>query len=134
MYLREAGGFYYALSHREFAATDRVVQPGVTTLWLGTIGYLLRFPDYNELGELYIADLHFDLLLKKAQLIPLQILVYAPARMMIGWGEGLDEAARFLNRQADLKHKKVYAWYASAQNCHFSEIAEDLPISQPIMT
>lgn len=77
MYLREAGGFYYALSHREFAATDRVVQPGVTTLWLGTIGYLLRFPDYNELGELYIADLHFDLLLKKAQLIPLQILVYA---------------------------------------------------------
>jgi len=77
MYLREAGGFYYALSNRAFEATNRVVQPGVTTLWLGTLGYLFRFPDYRDLGELYIADFHFYNLLHKAQLIPLQILVYS---------------------------------------------------------
>lgn len=36
----------------------------------------------------------------------------APAMMMIGWGEGLEEAARWLNQQ-QLDSKRVVAWYGN---------------------
>ncbi len=38
----------------------------------------------------------------------------APQVMMVGWGEGLNEAALFLQKQPDIGHKKIIAWYPLA--------------------
>jgi len=35
----------------------------------------------------------------------------APDVMMIGWGEGLDQAARYLNAKPDAAKFKVQSWY-----------------------
>jgi hypothetical protein len=35
----------------------------------------------------------------------------ASAVMQVGWGEGLDEAARYLNQKEDAQKLKVIAWY-----------------------
>jgi len=37
----------------------------------------------------------------------------APQVMQIGWGEGLDEAARYLNRKPDAWNLRVISWYAT---------------------
>jgi hypothetical protein len=37
----------------------------------------------------------------------------APGVMMIGRGEGLDQAARFLNSLPDARKLCVYSWYAT---------------------
>ena len=35
----------------------------------------------------------------------------APQVMMIGWGEGIDQAARYLNEKPDVEHLRVMSWY-----------------------
>jgi len=51
---------------------------------------------------------------------------------VIGWGEGLEQAAEYLNQQENAKMLDVYSWYAAALNVQFVGRAKDLPISQPI--
>jgi hypothetical protein len=36
---------------------------------------------------------------------------WAPQAMLVGWGEGLGDAARYLNRQPDAAQSSVAAWY-----------------------
>ncbi len=36
----------------------------------------------------------------------------APRTMMVGWGEGLDQAARYLNQKPDPSQLRVVSWYA----------------------
>jgi hypothetical protein len=36
----------------------------------------------------------------------------APAVMMVGWGEGLDEVARYLNARPDAQNLQVMSWYS----------------------
>lgn len=48
--------------------------------------------------------------------------------MMVGWGEGLDEAARYLNSQPGASKLNVAAWYAQAFNYHFDGYAVTIPI------
>lgn len=45
----------------------------------------------------------------------------APAVMMIGWGEGLDEAARYLNTKPDAAQMAVAAWYTIGGFSYFFE-------------
>lgn len=52
----------------------------------------------------------------------------APEVLMIGWGEGLDEAARYLNQIPDIEESVVYSWYAQVFNYHFNGIAHDIRI------
>lgn len=52
--------------------------------------------------------------------------------MMVGWGEGLDQAAEFLNQQDSARLLKVYSFYASTLDLHFVGRSFDLPISGPI--
>ena len=35
----------------------------------------------------------------------------APETMMIGWGEGLDQAARYLNAKPNVQDLKIRSWY-----------------------
>ncbi|MEK6223180.1 MAG: glycosyltransferase family 39 protein [Chloroflexota bacterium] len=43
----------------------------------------------------------------------------APQVMMIGWGEGLDEAARLLNEIPGITEKNVYTWYPHIFDYYF---------------
>ena len=43
----------------------------------------------------------------------------APEEMMIGWGEGLDQAARYLNAKPKGEDYKVISWYASGPFDYF---------------
>lgn len=43
----------------------------------------------------------------------------APATMMIGWGEGIDEAARWIAAQADPATTRVASWYSNGSFTYF---------------
>jgi hypothetical protein len=45
----------------------------------------------------------------------------APEVMMIGWGEGLDEAARYLNEKPRVRRISVRSWYVSGPFDYFFE-------------
>ena len=45
----------------------------------------------------------------------------APNVLFVGWGEGLDAAARWLNAQPGSKNFRVAAWYADGPFSYFSE-------------
>jgi hypothetical protein len=54
----------------------------------------------------------------------------APQVMMIGWGEGLDQAARYLNTKPDVEMLKVASWYPDGPFSYFFEgttIQQDFP-------
>ncbi len=52
----------------------------------------------------------------------------APEVLMIGWGEGLDEAARYLNQIPGIEDKSVVVWYANTFNYHFHGVATEIRI------
>jgi len=45
--------------------------------------------------------------------------VRAPQVMMIGWGEGIDQAARYLNGKPDVEHLRVMSWYPVGSFSYF---------------
>jgi hypothetical protein len=45
----------------------------------------------------------------------------APQVMMIGWGEGIDQAARYLNAKPDASRLKVMSWYPNGSFSYFFE-------------
>ena len=45
----------------------------------------------------------------------------APEAMMIGWGEGLEQAAQYLNQQPDAKQLHVLSWYEPGCFSYFFE-------------
>lgn len=51
----------------------------------------------------------------------------APDVMLIGWGEGLDEAARYLNAKPDAKNLRVTAWYMDGPFSYYF-VGESMPI------
>jgi 4-amino-4-deoxy-L-arabinose transferase-like glycosyltransferase len=52
----------------------------------------------------------------------------ASQTMMIGWGEGLDQAADYLNHQPDVQPGDAAAWYSVSFNLLTSAAADDIPI------
>jgi 4-amino-4-deoxy-L-arabinose transferase-like glycosyltransferase len=48
--------------------------------------------------------------------------------MMVGWGEGLDQAADYLNQQPNVQPGDAAAWYSVSFNLLTSAAAEDIPI------
>jgi hypothetical protein len=50
------------------------------------------------------------------------------SQMQIGWGEGLDQAAAYLNEHA-APSDRVAAWYSTAFNLMYPAGAEDIPIA-----
>jgi hypothetical protein len=43
----------------------------------------------------------------------------APQVLQIGWGEGLDQAAAYLNRKPDVRNLRVISWYAAGPFSYF---------------
>ncbi|MFC1936295.1 glycosyltransferase family 39 protein [Chloroflexota bacterium] len=54
-WLMHSANFYYGIATRNFEYTYQIYHPGVTTMWAGTIGMLLQYPEYR--GQ---APGHFD--------------------------------------------------------------------------
>ncbi|MGD8456035.1 MAG: glycosyltransferase family 39 protein [Anaerolineales bacterium] len=58
--------------------------------------------------------------------------------MMVGWGEGLDQAARYLSKQPRANKLVIYSWYANTLKINyvywskFDTLPRGLPISGPI--
>lgn len=52
--------------------------------------------------------------------------------MMLGWGEGLEQAAVYLNQQPGIENRRVAAWYSNAFNLFFSYEAGDIPIASEL--
>jgi hypothetical protein len=48
--------------------------------------------------------------------------------MLIGWGEGLDQAARYLNNKPDAGELEVASWYIRPFSCIFTGISRRIPI------
>lgn len=53
----------------------------------------------------------------------------APEVMMIGWGEGLDQAADYINRQPGVRPGDAAAWYSVSFNLMTSAEADDIPVA-----
>jgi 4-amino-4-deoxy-L-arabinose transferase-like glycosyltransferase len=52
--------------------------------------------------------------------------------LMIGWGEGLNQAAVYLRSKADIRHKTILSWYPLSFNWYsltFRYTAEPIPVS-----
>lgn len=52
----------------------------------------------------------------------------APEVMMVGWGEGLDQAADYLNRQPGLQAGEAAVWYSVSFNLMAGAEVADIPI------
>jgi hypothetical protein len=81
-----SANFYYALGQRDFASTYQKEHPGVTTMWAGVAGYLVRYPEYRAsgLGQI-IRPQKLDRYLRRvAQIQPLEILVASRYFIVLG--------------------------------------------------
>ena len=58
---------------------------------------------------------------------------FAPKLINIGWGEGLDQAAAFLNQQPDARNKTVAAWYSGQLSPFFEGRTIDLSQEEPAL-
>ena len=52
-WLMRSGNFYFALGQRDFIKTDQNKSPGVTTMWINTVAYLIEAPQYRGFGQGY---------------------------------------------------------------------------------
>lgn len=74
---KRAASFYYALSKGDFAATNLTGHPGVTTMWSGVAAYVLTFPRYEKVGQLYLGDTKLLELFQRQGPEPLVLLAAA---------------------------------------------------------
>jgi hypothetical protein len=60
LWLTRSANFYYALTHGDLASTYQKEHPGVTTMWAGTVSFLLRDPEYrnSQRGQLTSDEFH----------------------------------------------------------------------------
>ena len=52
-WLVRSANFYFALGQRDFNATFQNGTPGVTTMWVNTIAFLIENPEYRGFGQGY---------------------------------------------------------------------------------
>ena len=85
LWLSRSANFYFALGQRDFASTYQKEHPGVTIMWSGTLGFLLRFPGYRGSGVGQLAAHEFNYFIDKVSHVPpLDLLVAARAILVLG--------------------------------------------------
>ena len=84
-WLARSANFYYALAHRDFAATYQIEHPGVVTMWAGAFAFWFRYPSYAEQASGQIEWWHDELgtFLRDHGYDPLALLVAARWNMII---------------------------------------------------
>ncbi len=61
-WLTFSADFYYGLGQRELEHTYQDHHPGVTTMWAGTVSYLIHYPGYRGQGQGYMENDTFKLI------------------------------------------------------------------------
>jgi Dolichyl-phosphate-mannose-protein mannosyltransferase len=56
LWLIRSANFYHALAAGDWKDTFQREHPGVTIMWAGTLGFLLRFPDYARLADAQVVN------------------------------------------------------------------------------
>jgi hypothetical protein len=85
LWLTRSANFYFALGQRDFASTYQKEHPGVTIMWAGTFGFLLRFPGYRGSGVGQLTAPEFNYYIENvAHVPPLDLLVVARAIVVLG--------------------------------------------------
>jgi len=130
-------GIYFIAITPSAKKLERYVLPAFAPLdliaglgWVGLAGYIReRFVPLRRYGTYFIL----------AAAIGLQMLVtlptypyyfpyynllmggarFAPRVLQIGWGEGLDQAAAYLNQKPDIYNLRVISWYAAGPFSYF---------------
>jgi len=82
-WLDRSGRFYYALAHRNFAATYEKSHPGVTVMWAGLTGFVAVYPRYYEPREGQDRPVGLPALMRQELDMPLRILVAARQTMIL---------------------------------------------------
>lgn len=83
LWLRNSADFYYAVMHADWQATFLSSHPGITTLWAGFLGFLMRFPEYRDVGESAISDFGLRHLLLNRGVNPVEVLAAGRAAVVI---------------------------------------------------
>ena len=84
-WLSRSANFYFALGQRDFASTYQKEHPGVTIMWSGTLGFLLRFPEYRGTGLGQLTAPEFNYYIDYvAPVPPLDLLVAARTIVVLG--------------------------------------------------
>ena len=85
LWLMRSANFLEALVQGNFADTYQKVHPGVTTMWAGALGYLLKFPAYVKYGpgQLTKPNHLYQYLEKVNGPEPLELLVAGRVNMVI---------------------------------------------------
>jgi len=85
LWLTRSANFYFALGQRDFASTYQKEHPGVTIMWVGTLGFLARFPGYRGSGVGQLAAREFNYYIDNvAHVPPLDLLVTARSILVLG--------------------------------------------------
>jgi hypothetical protein len=85
LWLSRSANFYFALGQRDFASTYQKEHPGVTIMWAGTLGFLMRFPGYRGSGVGQLLAREFNYYIDYvAPVPPLDLLVAARAIVILG--------------------------------------------------
>ncbi|MBN2115277.1 MAG: glycosyltransferase family 39 protein [Anaerolineales bacterium] len=83
LWLERSGRFYYALAHRDFAATFQRSHPGVTVMWAGLTGYTRVYPEYRESYQDQDRPIGLGTLSKRDFNLPLRILAAGRRTMVL---------------------------------------------------
>jgi len=82
IWLMRSANFYYALGQKDTVHTNQRNTPGVISMWAGTIGFLIEFPEYRGHGQGYFSKFSlFDDFLREHHIDPLDIV--EKARMVL---------------------------------------------------
>jgi hypothetical protein len=100
LWLIRSANFYQALAAGDWKDTFQREHPGVTIMWAGTLGFLLRFPDYARLADTQVVNPEaLDEFLGQHQHTSLGLLVAGRLVAVLGVALAVLLALPFLARQ-----------------------------------
>ncbi len=134
---------FYLLQNMGAKKFDRyllAVYPSLDLLAGTGLAFLAAILPKPRLSAAFLAALLGLQLLPVLQTAPYYLSYYnplmggaakAPQSMMIGWGEGLDQAARYLNAKPNAEKLNVIAWYNQGSFSYFFKgDSQHIPINQ----
>jgi hypothetical protein len=98
----------------------------------------LRSPRARKLVLSVVALTLGSQLLMSASVFPYYLSYYDPLLggaaqaqgvMMLGWGEGLEQAAQYLRAQPGIETKSIAAWYSNLFDLFYPHDVDDIPIT-----
>lgn len=83
-WLRNSANFYYALARFDAPNTYQLHHPGVTTMWAGTAGLLVTYPEYYRHPHGYFDDAQYNQFMRAEGIDQAQVLAASRFFMALG--------------------------------------------------